>query len=194
MSAAILAGGRAARFGGRDKSAIVVDGRTILERQIDAIRPLTDDILIVGAAAHPAARSIADRVVECGPLGGLDAALAAARDESVIVLACDMPFVTSDFLAHLVDVAAHECSAGAEPVLAVVPRTERGYHPLCAVYRRAAAGSVARRLAERRLKMTDLLATLRVRVVEAAEIERFGDRHRLLANVNTPSDLARHEL
>jgi molybdopterin-guanine dinucleotide biosynthesis protein A len=183
VSAAILAGGRATRFDGRDKSALVVDGRTILGRQIDALTPLTDDILIVGAAAHPAARTIGDRVDGCGPLGGLDAALAHAKGDTLILLACDMPFVTTALLGHLADAAATD-------VHAVVPRTERGYHPLCAVYCRAAADVVAGNLAERRLKMTDLLAALRVHVVSSGELERFGNHHRLLANVNTAADFA----
>jgi len=189
ISAAILAGGRAARFGGRDKSAIVVDaadGRTILQRQLDALAPLAggilDDVLIVGGAADPRARTIEDRVADCGPLGGLDAALAAARRDAVLLLACDMPFVTTALLAHL-------AAAAVEPFDAVVPRTERGYHPLCAVYRRTAADAVARNLAARRLKMQDLLEELRVSVVSSMVVERFGDRHRLLANVNTPADV-----
>jgi len=189
ISAAILAGGRAARFGGRDKSAIVVDaadGRTILQRQLDALAPMAgdilDDVLIVGGAVDPRARTIDDRVADCGPLGGLDAALAAARRDAVLLLACDMPFVTTALLAHL-------AAAAVEPFDAVVPRTERGYHPLCAVYRRTAADAVARNLANRRLKMQDLLEELRVSVVSSTDVERFGDRHRLLANVNTPADV-----
>ena len=71
-----------------------------------------------------------------------------------------------------------------------MPRTERGYHPLCAVYTRACLPAVERRLAERRLKMLDLLHDLRVRVVTADELGRFGDRDRLLANVNTPAEYA----
>ncbi len=183
VSAAILAGGRATRFEGRDKSALAIDGRTILDRQVEALAPITGDILIVGRATHPGARTITDRVADCGPLGGLDAALTAAHGDTVILLACDMPFVTSAFLAHLVDLAADTA------VDVVVPETERGYHPLCAVYRRTVADRAARRLDMRRLKMIDMLAELRVRVVPSAEVERFGDRNRLLANVNTPADL-----
>jgi len=186
ISAAILTGGRATRFDGRDKSALVVDaadGRTILERQMAALSPLTHDILIVGRATHPAARTIADRVEGCGPLGGLDAALVEARSDTLILLACDMPFVSTLFLAYL-------AAAAMQGIDAVVPETERGYHPLCAVYRRSAADAVARHLAGRRLKMLDLLADLRVKVVSAAEIEQFGNRHRLLANVNTAADVA----
>jgi len=186
ISAAILTGGRATRFDGRDKSALVVDaadGRTILERQIAALSPLTHDILIVGRATHPAARTIADRVEGCGPLAGLDAALVEARSDTLILLACDMPFVSTLFLAYL-------AAAAMQGIDAVVPETERGYHPLCAVYRRSAADAVARHFAGRRLKMLDLLADLRVKVVSAAEIEQFGNRHRLLANVNTAADVA----
>jgi len=183
VSAAILAGGRASRLGGRDKSAIVVEGRTILDRQIDALAPIAGEILIVGRGTHPAARTIPDRVDGSGPLAGLDAALAAARGELVVVVACDMPFVTTALLTGLLGLAD-----GAD---AVVPRTERGYHPLCAVYRRSVRDAVERNLARGRLKMLDLLAELRVTFTD---VERFGDGHRLLANVNTPADLEVHEL
>ena len=60
-SAAILAGGGATRFGGRNKSALVVDGATMLDRQLDALAPVTDDVMIVGRdVAHgvqPCSRS-----------------------------------------------------------------------------------------------------------------------------------------
>jgi molybdopterin-guanine dinucleotide biosynthesis protein A len=193
-SAAILMGGRARRFGGRDKSALVVDGRTILERQLAALAPLADDVMLVGApGARPAdaetalddsdvysVRVIGDRVPDCGPLGGLDAALAAARHEVLILLACDMPFVTTAFLAHLVGSAA--------AADAVVPRTERGYHPLCAAYTSGCREAVSRRLACRELEMTQLLRDVRTREVGRGEIERFGSSERLLANVNTPGE------
>jgi molybdenum cofactor guanylyltransferase len=199
-TAAILAGGRAARFGGRDKSALMIDGRSILERQIAELLRVTDDVLVVGAemgsgrilfepahqkSARPLFRLVPDRTPGCGPLGGLDAALAAARDDVVAIVACDMPFVTSAFLNHLLDLA-READA-------VVPRTERGYHPLCAAYTRACHPAVARRLADRRLKMTGLLEEVRVRELTAGEIDVFGDRHRLLANVNTPADYEEFE-
>jgi molybdopterin-guanine dinucleotide biosynthesis protein A len=173
-SAAILTGGRATRFGGRDKSALLVDGRSILQRQLDALAGLTGEVLIVGAA-H-------DLVPGCGPLGGLHAALTAARGDALFLVACDMPFVTAPFIAHLLSLAG-----GAD---AVVPRTERGYHPLCAVYTRACLEPATARLADGRLRMLELIASVRVRDVPVEEIRRFGDPDRLLANVNTPADYA----
>jgi molybdopterin-guanine dinucleotide biosynthesis protein A len=171
-SAAILAGGQATRFGGQDKSALVVDGRTIRERQIAELSRVTSDILVVTT----------DLVPGCGPLGGLHTALTAARGDAVFVVACDMPFVDASLVEYLLDLTR-------EADL-VVPRTERGYHPLCAAYTRACLPAVERRLAERRLKMTDLFAEVRTRVVASEEIDRFGDRNRLLANVNTQAEYA----
>jgi molybdenum cofactor guanylyltransferase len=196
-SAAILAGGRASRFDGRDKSALVVGGRSIFERQLEALSRITDDILIVGARrpsnlrGDVTPRFVPDRVPGCGPLGGLEAALTAARDDAVVVVACDMPFVTAELLGHLLS-----CAQGYD---VVVPCTERGYHPLCAVYTRGCGAAVARRLAEGRLTMTGLLEEVRVHTVTSEELDAFGNRHRLLANVNTPVEyeeieaLAGHE-
>jgi molybdopterin-guanine dinucleotide biosynthesis protein A len=189
-SAAILAGGLASRFGGTDKGSLLVDGRTIFDRQVAELSSLTDDVLVVRAAeVVPDAgtqrigpRVVADLVPGCGPLGGLQAALLKARGDTVFVVACDMPYVTAPFIAYLFSLASE--------VDIVVPQTERGYHPLCAVYMRACLEPVAARLADRRLAMRDLVAAMRTRVVTAEEIDRFGDRHRLLANVNTPAEHA----
>jgi molybdopterin-guanine dinucleotide biosynthesis protein A len=177
-SGAILAGGRATRFGGRDKSALLVDGREILERQIAALAPAVDDVLIVGG---PRA-TIHDIVPGCGPLGGLHAALTAARGDAVLLVACDMPYLSTPLVAYLLSLATEAD--------VVVPQSERGYHPLCAVYTRACLDPVAARLADRRLKMRELVDSLRTRVVPVDEIRRFGDPDRLLANVNTPADYA----
>src|SRR5207249_9990014 len=182
----VVRGGGARRFGGRDKSALIVGGRRILDRQVAELRQLTDDVFLVGGApadGEAGLRTVPDRVSDCGPLGGLDAALAASRDDRLVLVACDMPFVTAPFLARLL--------ALTRDADVVVPRTERGYHPLCAAYTRACQPAVTRRLAERRLKMLELLEDLKVHVVEQEDLARFGGE-RVLANLNTPDEL--HDL
>jgi molybdopterin-guanine dinucleotide biosynthesis protein A len=185
-SVAILAGGQATRFGGRDKSALLVDGRTILDRQIAALAPLTDDLMVVGdrdvAPCATRLRAIPDAVPGCGPLGGLHAALGAARGDVLLLVACDMPYLSAPFAEYLLALA------GDADI--VVPQTERGYHPLCAVYSRACLEPAAAQLADRRLKMRELVDRMRTRVVPVEDIRRFGDPRRLLANVNTPADYA----
>jgi len=180
-SAAVLCGGLARRFGGRPKWELVVDGETILQRQMTALSAVSsiDEVLLVGgAAAHPAARSILDHVPGLGPLSGIHAALTEARANTVLVLACDMPYVSAALAEYLI-----ECAQEAD---AVVPRVGNRYHPLCAVYTRSCLEPVSARLAERRLKIQDLFEDLRHRVVTDRELERFGEPHRLLQNVNTP--------
>jgi len=184
-SAAILVGGHARRFGGLDKSTLEVGGHSILERQIHELAQIADDILLVGtgwaAPAPPGVRAVADRHQDCGPLGGIDTALTEARDDALIVMACDMPCVTAPLLAHLLGLAGE--------AQAVVPRTERGYHPLCAVYSRACRDAVRNRIAVGRLSVVGLLEDVTVRIVESGELEAFGAADFLLTNVNTPAEL-----
>ena len=197
MSAAILTGGRATRFDGHDKSALVVEGRTIRDRQIAELSKITSDLLIVGGDARAGVpegvRHVADQVPGCGPLGGLHAALSAARGAAVLIVSCDMPFLSAPLLRHLLTLAdsanspnSVDGATGVDMVDIVVPRTERGYHPLCAVYTRACLEPIARRLADGRLKLVALFDDVRVRVVTAEALAAFGDPDRLLANVNTP--------
>jgi len=187
-SAAILAGGRATRFGGLDKGAAIVQGRSILDRQLTELTQVTNDILYVGA--NPSAeyrgrlRAVADPLPGLGPLGGLDAALGAARDDTVLVVAGDMPFLTAGFLGFLASLIETEGDLDA-----VVPRTARGTHPLAAAYRRTCRPRVRTMLATGDRAMRGLLEGLRVREVAPDEMARFGNPDLLLANVNTPADL-----
>jgi molybdopterin-guanine dinucleotide biosynthesis protein A len=188
-SAAILTGGRARRFHGADKSALVVEGRPILDRQVaalTAVAGLQEILLVGGAQTDPRARTISDRIPNAGPLGGIHAALStlppAPADATMFVLACDMPYVSTPLISHLLSLA--------RTADMVVPRTDRGYHPLCAVYTRACLEPIARLLADGRLKVMNILDEVRVRVVAAEELDRFGECHRLLSNVNTPVEHA----
>src|SRR5262249_25280012 len=142
-----------------------------------------DDVLLVGARAdHASARAVADRVPERGPLGGIHAALTEARHDHVFVLACDMPFVCAPLVERLL--------ALAPDADLVVPPTEAGYPPLCAVSSRNCLEAIVRRLDEGRLKVIGLMDDVTVRVVMGSEIDSFGDSHRLLSNLNTPLDHA----
>lgn len=188
QTAAILAGGRARRLGGLDKSRIVVGGRTILERQVEVLRGLVDRVVIVtddprrfAGAGQPV---IADAVPGCGSLGGIYTAVTAA-DGPVLVLACDMPFVTAPFLARVIE-------AGREADIAI-PRTADGFHPLCASYAAACAGPLRRRIESGAYKVLDLLSDVRVRELGPDEIAPFDPDGLLLLNLNTPGDLDRAE-
>ena len=184
FSAAILIGGKATRFEGRDKSALLVDGETILSRQLTALADVVSDVMLVGSSRRYQTQMpvhyVDDIVPGCGPLSGLHAALTAARSEIVLLLACDMPFVSEPLLRHLLSLT--------DEADIVVPQTNRGYHPLCAAYSRACLEPAGRRLARGEFKLVSLFDEMRVRVVTADALEAFGDPDRLLANVNTSTE------
>lgn len=192
LSAAILNGGRATRYGGRDKGALVIGDRTIRDRQIAVLSRIADDVLLVGgdppatgeAPAH--VRWAPDAHPGLGPLAGIEAALRAARHELVVIVACDMPGLTTVFLTQLIALATDA------DVDIVVPKTERGYHPLAAVYRVATClPVVTTQLAEGQLAVRALFTLfpgLRVREVTGEELAAMGDPRRVLANINTPAD------
>ena len=188
MDAAILAGGRARRFGGRDKSALPVGPTSILDRQLAALAGLADRVFIVAGTAKPFRNArvpvIRDRLPNAGALGGLYTALVSARSDHVLILACDLPFVTASLLARLSALA----SAGWD---AVVPRPRDGLQPLCAVYARHLAPLVRARVDAGHLKVADLLVGVRHLEVGPEELATFDPDGRLFFNVNTPDDLDR---
>ena len=188
QTAAILAGGRARRLGGRDKSRLVVGGRTILARQLDVLQRLVPRIVIVANAPEQFADAgvpvLVDAVPGSGSMGGIYTALTDAPGP-VLVLACDMPFVTVPFLARVIE-------AGREADIAI-PRGNDGYQPLCACYAPSCAGPLRRRIEKRALKVADLLADVRVRELGPDEIAPFDTDGLLLLNVNTADDLVRAE-
>jgi molybdopterin-guanine dinucleotide biosynthesis protein A len=101
----------------------------------------------------------------------------------VLVIACDMPFLTAPFLSRL-------AAPGADAA-AAVPRDARGPHPLCACYARRVAGRLRARSDARALRVIDALAGLEVRDLGADEMPPADGDGRVLLNMNTPGDYAR---
>jgi molybdopterin-guanine dinucleotide biosynthesis protein A len=188
-TAAIVAGGPASRFEGRDKSALLIAGRSILERQISVLGSVTDRIMIVaGDVARFSAVGlpvVADLVPGAAAIGAVYTAINAARTENVLVVACDMPFLTRAFLEHLI-----ECATDAD---LVIPHPADGYQPLCAVYARGCIGPIRSRIASRALRVQDLATEVRTREIGPDELARFDPDGLLFFNVNTPGDHARAE-
>jgi molybdopterin-guanine dinucleotide biosynthesis protein A len=184
VSGVILAGGRARRFNGHNKATLQVDGQPIIDRQLVVLRRVTTRQAIIANDPAPFCSAgvpvIGDLVVDAGPLGGLYTALKSMPDGRVIVLACDLPYVHDAFLRHLL-VRAPRADA-------VVPRTDDGLHPLCAVYATRLLPVVESAIGRRELALHDLLERIACEYVESREVATFDADGRLLMNVNTPAD------
>jgi molybdopterin-guanine dinucleotide biosynthesis protein A len=185
LAIAILAGGRARRFGGADKSALALDGRSILDRVLEAVRPVTPHVFAVGDTHGAAARAglpvVADLVPDAGALGGIYTAIVRSPCDRTLVLGCDMPFVTTAFLERLAAVT------GAD---AVMPRTAAGYQPLCAVYARSCATAIRERLDRGERHAAVPPGGVRVAEIGPGELEAWDPEGLLFVNVNTPHDYA----
>jgi molybdopterin-guanine dinucleotide biosynthesis protein A len=187
ISAAIIAGGRARRFSGQDKSRLVVDGRTIIVRQMEILQRVASSVSVIGPARdyHPALALTAhpDLIADAGVLGGIYTALAVAPPGRVIVVACDMPFLHAPLLRRLAELAIGHDGAWVH--------TARGIEPLVACYQTTAAPTIRAAIDGGRLKAADLVDRLNMAEIGDGELATFGTPARLLANVNSADDLAR---
>jgi molybdopterin-guanine dinucleotide biosynthesis protein A len=192
VSAAILAGGRALRFGGARKALLVTDpatGERVIDRQLVALAGIADDVTIVSHEPEPYAGLrlpvVPDAIPGAGPLGGLYTALLAAAHPRVIVVACDLPFVTRALFERLVGEAADDVDA-------VVPRSRGGLEPLCAVYAARIAPALRRRIDADQLQVIAALGgDMRVRELGPEALAAYDRDGRLFVNVNTPHEHAR---
>ena len=179
----VLAGGRSTRMG-RDKALLPSGPHTLLEQIAASVREAAGSVTLIGPPERYAFLGfpvLADAVESQGPLGGLLTALEATSADWNLIVACDMPGLTADFLKSILaaaELAGKDCLA---------PVTTRGVEPLCAVYHRRVAAAAKYALHHKHLKMQDFL-----RSIDTAEwpVADSG----VLRNVNTPEEWLAGEL
>jgi molybdopterin-guanine dinucleotide biosynthesis protein A len=189
IGAYVLAGGRSTRFG-RDKALAEVGGAPLLERMIGLLRGVTKEARIVAGCGKYEAfgvEIVEDRWPGEGPLGGIitaleDAAGSAERAEWNLILSCDLPFLTREWLMFL-------CARAAKSEARVVlPCSANGPEPLCACYRTSAAAELRAAFESGVRKVTQGLQSVTTEVLDEAEWKRFDSAGRLFWNMNTQAD------
>ena len=143
LTAVLLAGGESRRMG-RDKATIEFEGQPLWNRQIDVLRAVGPEKIFVSVRTLPfwlpeEAELLFDDPPSRGPLSGLTKALAAMRTTHLIALAVDMPFMTSEQLDVLRELAAEGRG--------VIPTIGERAEPLAALYPTEAAVDFATALA-----------------------------------------------
>jgi len=181
----VLAGGQSSRMGS-DKAFLEWQGRTLLQRSLDLLSSVAARIAIVGAADKFSTYGtvVEDHFTARGPLAGIHAALRSsiAADFNLIV-AVDLPLLSESFLRFLLEQAA------ASHAVATVPRTNQGWQPLCAVYRREFAQLADSALRLGRNKIDPLFSEIELRVIQENELRNFSFSPDIFRNFNTPEDL-----
>jgi molybdopterin-guanine dinucleotide biosynthesis protein A len=173
----VLAGGQSRRMG-RSKALLPVQGTTLVEWLAGRLKPSFQELLV--AAGEPAqlppglrGHFVADQRPGAGPLAGIEAGLAAASHPTMVVVACDMPYVTPALARGLVAAAAGHDAA--------VPRFGRRPEATCAAYRRSARDAISAALDEGRNRASEALDAIDVNWLEELDAALF-------VNLNTPAD------
>jgi molybdopterin-guanine dinucleotide biosynthesis protein A len=172
-------------MGGRRKAFLSIEGRRIIDRQLDVLVPLFTEVWI--SANDPGAFDelgfpiVTDPILDVGPLGGLLGVLEAMSAPRLFVVASDMPFIVADAVRL---VAFHPDEA---PI--VVPVVGGRPEPLFARYARGCAPSIRRCIAAGQRKATCFHTDFPVRVVTEEELRAVDPSLSSLANVNRPEDL-----
>lgn len=182
-AAVVLAGGASERFGS-DKTQYVVDGRSLLDRVVDAVAPLVDELLVVGPWAPAGRRHVLEPERYEGPLAGLAFGLRQVAAPSVLVLAADHPSVEP----ALVQLLLGRLAGGAAD--AVVPQRNGRPEPLVAAYRTTVAADAAERLLATGVRrLTALVEALDVLLLPEDGWRTADPDGRSFHDIDTPADL-----
>ena len=187
-SAVVLVGGEARRANGQEKYFFTYHGRTFIERLVDSLRQVVDEIILVARDPEQCRRFSSIGGIRCitdirtgiGPIGGLHAGSLAAQGDLIFVSACDMPCIDHTVIAYLFD--------HIDNYDAVIPCWNPDMlEPLHAVYRKAA---LVRYLeSHSSLSLREMVLNLSARYIPVDELRSIDPGLRTFTNINKLEDL-----
>jgi len=191
-SLAIQAGGQSSRMG-TDKALILFKGQPLIERIIQRLKPIADEILItsnqpedllfLGYPVYP------DLYPGLGALGGLYTALYYSQNPIVLIVATDMPFPSLALYQKQIEFLA------AQAMDVVIPVSHEGFEPFHAVYRREAClPAVKQALEIGQKRMISWFPDGKVRVLSVEEVKTYDKRVQAFININTFEELTQAEM
>lgn len=192
MRGAIIAGGKATRYGGRPKGLEKVGGERILDllaaRMTEALGAQPAIVANDPDASTwmPGFEVVTDPRPDCGSLGGIYTAVT-AENGPVLVVAWDMPFVTAKLLRMLAE------EANGHDVFLPVSQSRHGMEPLCGVYSPSCAGPIEERLNQEDYRAIGFHDKVKVGFLPLEKVKECGDSNTLFFNINSPEDLRKAE-
>jgi len=189
-SAVILVGGEARRANGQEKYFFTYEGKTFIDRLIESLTLVVDEIILVARDPEQCKRFSAIKGVRCitdirpgtGPIGGLHAGTLAARGEVIFVSACDMPCVDPRVIAYLFNrIDSYDA--------AIPSWNPEMLEPLHAVYRRTAL--IGYLEDHDSLSLRTMVRGLNTLYVPIEEIRAIDHELKTFTNINKIEDLER---
>ena len=187
VTGVIQAGGKSTRMGGEPKALMELGGRRVIDRVVDVLASVTDDVLLVTNTPELYAAlglpMVADIFPDHGSLGGIYSGLVAASGAVAFTVACDMPFLLPE-VARLVTSRADRADV-------VLPRVGGQFETLHACYAKSCLAPMEARLRAGQLKIIGFFEDVRVLEIPEEVVARLAAPEVVFMNVNTPDDLAR---
>ena len=182
----VTAGGLSSRMA-KDKAWLDLGGQSMIERVIRALTPVTANVSII--ANDPAYSQLGlpvfvDKLKGIGPLEAIRTALTNTHFRQVLLVGCDLPFVTPELFGYLLRVQDND-----QIVVPVGPDAQ--LEPLCAIYCKEVLPRVDDLIESGERKIRNLFAMAATRVVAFKELQHLPGSDLFFENVNTPSDYLR---
>ena len=188
VTIAIQAGGTSDRMG-QNKALVPLAGKPVIQHVLDRIAGLGEEVFITAPSSEAyvslRTRIVPDPVPHAGTLAGLQIALDAAGGDTVLVLACDMPFVRRPLLEHLLSLA--------DRADVIIPHRRGEFEPFPAVYSRNCLPAIRAALASGKRRVISFFPDVDVLKVDEETLVRFDPDGQTFFNVNTPADLVEAE-
>ena len=185
-SAVILAGGLNSRMGGNNKAFLKVGEQTILDRLLDTIGPLFDEILLVTRQpelyAERPIRVVTDIYTARSSLTGIHAGLKSAAAPHALVLPCDAPFIQGSLVGFLLNELTPDLDV-------VVPVIGDHYEPLCAIYSKRCLPYIEDQLDRDDFAIINFFDRINLKKIPAQRIQSADSDLISFYNVNTPDAL-----
>ncbi|PYU31588.1 MAG: hypothetical protein DMG31_11875 [Acidobacteria bacterium] len=192
VSAFILSGGASSRMG-KAKGLLEFGGQLLILRIAQMLEPLVSAVTAVGSAERYVGLGL--HVIDDqqfggseagsrtpGPLAGIASALTATRTDWNLILACDLPYLTAEWVNWLL------ARATVSTQQIIMPHTAGGLEPLAAVYRRECAEPIIAALYRGVRKVTDATEQLGIEFVAERDWRHIDPGGRVLRNMNAPED------
>ena len=182
----ILAGGKSRRMG-HDKTHIIVDGESLLDKSISFLENFCNEIIISSNAGNlnfPGIKIVPDEITNLGPIGGIYSSLKVSQSNVNLFIAPDMPYLNEELIRFLLSNAVND-------KISAIVLPDGKIEPLCAVYPRNIISNIESFIKSGNKKLIDLLNKLEFNQVKLKGTESFYS-DKLFMNINYPEDLEKY--
>jgi len=182
ITGVVLAGGKSRRMK-TDKALIKFNDKTLIEHQLDLLKPIFNSVLISANTDNYSFTDVSiikDEQTDLGPIGGISSILKNVETEYIFVISVDTPMITPELINHLISQKENHDI--------VMPVFKGKYEPTCAVYNQNCIKIIEKQILAKNYKLINFIEKSKTKFIEIDENSEFY-KENLFVNLNKPEDL-----